>query len=102
MRAHRLPAGADTAHAPWAVIARAGKASARAGHDIRPRWPRTYREGTKPTTNRGILMCGIAGWVDFERDLTRERAAVTAMTQTMACRGPDGEGLWLSEHAALG
>lgn len=47
-------------------------------------------------------MCGIAGWVDYGRDLTRERAAVTAMTQTMACRGPDGEGLWLSEHAALG
>jgi asparagine synthase (glutamine-hydrolysing) len=40
--------------------------------------------------------------VDFERDLTRERGAVLAMAQTMACRGPDGEGLWLSEHAALG
>lgn len=47
-------------------------------------------------------MCGIAGWVDFARDLTGERATAEAMTQTMACRGPDGEGLWLSPHAALG
>jgi len=47
-------------------------------------------------------VCGIAGWVDFGRDMTRERAAVNAMAQTMACRGPDGEGLWLSSHAALG
>jgi asparagine synthase (glutamine-hydrolysing) len=47
-------------------------------------------------------MCGIAGWVDFDRDLTRERAAVSAMTETMACRGPDDEGLWLDLHVALG
>ncbi|HEY7429852.1 MAG TPA: asparagine synthase (glutamine-hydrolyzing) [Streptosporangiaceae bacterium] len=47
-------------------------------------------------------MCGIAGWVDFERDLTGERATAEAMTQTMACRGPDGEGLWLDRHVALG
>jgi asparagine synthase (glutamine-hydrolysing) len=47
-------------------------------------------------------MCGIAGWVDFERDLIREVATVQAMTSTMACRGPDEEGLWLSQHAGLG
>ncbi|MER6093851.1 asparagine synthase (glutamine-hydrolyzing) [Streptomyces bluensis] len=47
-------------------------------------------------------MSGIAGWVDHRRDLTRERATVRAMTATMACRGPDGEGLWSSEHAVLG
>ena len=47
-------------------------------------------------------MCGITGWVDFGRDLTRDRATVAAMTATLACRGPDGEGLWLSRHAALG
>ncbi|GAB3960958.1 asparagine synthase (glutamine-hydrolyzing) [Actinoallomurus acanthiterrae] len=47
-------------------------------------------------------MCGIAGWVDYERDLTRERATALAMTRTMAFRGPDDEGLWIEPHVALG
>ncbi|MFD9480822.1 MULTISPECIES: asparagine synthase (glutamine-hydrolyzing) [Streptomyces] len=47
-------------------------------------------------------MCGIAGWVDFERDLSREEATAAAMTRTMSCRGPDAEGLWIREHVALG
>jgi asparagine synthase (glutamine-hydrolysing) len=49
-------------------------------------------------------MCGIAGWVDFDRDLTsdRDRAVAEAMTRTMACRGPDEERLWLDPHVALG
>src|ERR1035441_10998594 len=47
-------------------------------------------------------MCAIAGWVDFDRALARDGATVQAMTRTLACRGPDGEGLWLSRHAALG
>ncbi|GAB2922146.1 asparagine synthase (glutamine-hydrolyzing) [Nonomuraea fastidiosa] len=47
-------------------------------------------------------MCGIAGWVDFERDLRRERQTAQEMTGTMACRGPDDEGLWLAPHAAIG
>jgi hypothetical protein len=47
-------------------------------------------------------MCGITGWVDFERDLRAERATLKAMTATMACRGPDDEGVWCSAHAAIG
>jgi asparagine synthase (glutamine-hydrolysing) len=47
-------------------------------------------------------MCGIAGWVDYERDLTGERAPALAMTRTMAFRGPDDEGLWIEPHVALG
>lgn len=47
-------------------------------------------------------MCGIAGWIDFGRDLTQERVIVDAMTQTMACRGPDAEGVWIDRHAAIG
>lgn len=47
-------------------------------------------------------MSGITGWVDFARDLRRQQAVVRAMTGTLACRGPDAEDLWLSEHAALG
>ncbi|GAA3116765.1 asparagine synthase (glutamine-hydrolyzing) [Streptosporangium carneum] len=47
-------------------------------------------------------MCGISGWVDFERDLGRLHDTSQAMTDTMACRGPDDEGLWTAPHAALG
>ena len=47
-------------------------------------------------------MCGITGWVDFGRDLRGERATIEAMTSTMACRGPDAGGVWLSSHAAIG
>lgn len=47
-------------------------------------------------------MCGIAGWVSFERDLSTQRAVAETMTKTMALRGPDDEGLWLDRRAALG
>ncbi|MCK2242527.1 MULTISPECIES: asparagine synthase (glutamine-hydrolyzing) [unclassified Crossiella] len=47
-------------------------------------------------------MCGIAGWVGYQRDLTQEQDTAAAMTETMACRGPDDSGLWLDRHAAIG
>lgn len=47
-------------------------------------------------------MCGIAGWVAFDRDLAQQTGIVQAMTDTMACRGPDDQGLWESAHALLG
>lgn len=47
-------------------------------------------------------MCGIAGWVDFGRDLTREGPVLRTMTESMACRGPDAQGVWLSRRAAIG
>lgn len=47
-------------------------------------------------------MCGIVGWVDFDRDLTAERRVVQKMVDTMAFRGPDAEGMWLRPHCALG
>ena len=46
-------------------------------------------------------MCGIAGWVDFERDLSKEGVTARAMTGTLACRGPDAEGMWFDDRAAL-
>ena len=46
-------------------------------------------------------MCGIAGWVDYARDLTRERDVLQKMTTTMKNRGPDDEGTWLAPRAAL-
>ncbi|MFD7337884.1 asparagine synthase (glutamine-hydrolyzing) [Streptomyces violascens] len=47
-------------------------------------------------------MCGITGWIDFDRDLGKERAVVSAMTETLAPRGPDAKGLWMGRHAGLG
>jgi asparagine synthase (glutamine-hydrolysing) len=47
-------------------------------------------------------MCGIAGWVDFSRDLRAERPALEAMTATMTCRGPDAGGVWCSARAGIG
>ncbi|MDX3000845.1 asparagine synthase (glutamine-hydrolyzing) [Kribbella solani] len=47
-------------------------------------------------------MCGIAGWVDFGRDLSFEVESVRAMTATMSNRGPDASGTWVRRHVALG
>src|SRR5919205_2705350 len=49
-------------------------------------------------------MCGICGWVDFERDLGQGAAqrVLADMTATMACRGPDDEGTYVDTYAALG
>jgi asparagine synthase (glutamine-hydrolysing) len=49
-----------------------------------------------------VVMCGITGWISFDRDLTREQDVLQAMTQTMACRGPDASGTWCEGPAALG
>jgi asparagine synthase (glutamine-hydrolysing) len=47
-------------------------------------------------------MCGIGGWIDFTRDLRAEREVVEAITRSMALRGPDDEGMWISRNAAMG
>jgi asparagine synthase (glutamine-hydrolysing) len=47
-------------------------------------------------------VCGITGWVSYRRDLTTQEHTVDAMTETMACRGPDARGTWTAPHAALG
>lgn len=46
-------------------------------------------------------MCGIAGWIDWHGDLTTVGPVLQAMADTLAHRGPDDGGLWLSAHAAL-
>ncbi|WP_030871012.1 asparagine synthase (glutamine-hydrolyzing) [Streptomyces sp. NRRL F-2747] len=47
-------------------------------------------------------MCGIAGWVDFGHDVSARHEAIRNMTDTLACRGPDAEGMWTAPHVALG
>jgi len=47
-------------------------------------------------------MCGITGWIDWERDLQLHHTTIAKMTTTLANRGPDATDIWLSRHAALG
>jgi asparagine synthase (glutamine-hydrolysing) len=47
-------------------------------------------------------MCGIAGWVSYNRDLTEQRDVIAKMTETMARRGPDAKGMWIDRHVGLG
>jgi asparagine synthase (glutamine-hydrolysing) len=46
-------------------------------------------------------MCGIAGWVDWERDLSNEQTTVELMGKTLACRGPDTDASFVSQSAAF-
>ncbi|PKV93954.1 asparagine synthase (glutamine-hydrolysing) [Amycolatopsis echigonensis] len=47
-------------------------------------------------------MCGITGWVDFERDLSTEVRVLRAMNETLHARGPDETGEWVDREVALG
>ncbi|MET9177753.1 asparagine synthase (glutamine-hydrolyzing) [Kitasatospora aureofaciens] len=47
-------------------------------------------------------MCGIVGVVDYDAPAEHRRDLLQAMTDTMACRGPDAEGLWFGRAAGLG
>lgn len=47
-------------------------------------------------------MCGIVGWVDWEQDLSNQGTIIERMTNVIAHRGPDENGIWLSPRAALG
>ncbi len=46
-------------------------------------------------------MCGIAGWLDKERDLSANHALLMNMSETLRRRGPDEHGEYIRRHAAL-
>jgi len=46
-------------------------------------------------------MCGIAGWVSFEEDLTHRSSIIASMGEKLKNRGPDSWGIWLSPHCAF-
>ncbi|MDI3256947.1 MAG: asparagine synthase (glutamine-hydrolyzing) [Kyrpidia sp.] len=46
-------------------------------------------------------MCGIAGWIDWNLDVTEQRSVLKAMAGVQYWRGPDAEGLWASPRAGL-
>lgn len=47
-------------------------------------------------------MCGITGWINWERNLANEEKILDRMVATLAARGPDSSGRYLSTHVALG
>lgn len=51
---------------------------------------------------RDAYMCGITGWIHFQRDLRNELSAVAKMTETLKKRGPDDDNIWNSPHAIFG
>ena len=50
-------------------------------------------------------MCGICGYIDFERNFVRDgekhRVAVRKMSDTLTPRGPDDHGEWIGERAVF-
>jgi asparagine synthase (glutamine-hydrolysing) len=47
-------------------------------------------------------MCGIAGFVNNSDDISTQKEFLEAMTYTLAHRGPDATGFWISPHAMFG
>ncbi|MFA1820868.1 asparagine synthase (glutamine-hydrolyzing) [Virgibacillus oceani] len=47
-------------------------------------------------------MCGITGWVHFQKDLTKQIGTVDKMAKTLVKRGPDDFNVWSSRHCLLG
>lgn len=49
-----------------------------------------------------IILCGITGWIDWHREMSKEESTVRQMAQTLVKRGPDAINTWSSTHVALG
>ncbi|EIJ81895.1 asparagine synthetase, glutamine-hydrolyzing [Bacillus methanolicus PB1] len=47
-------------------------------------------------------MCGITGWVDFEKDIQKEKSVIEKMAETLSKRGPDETNVWIGLHAGFG
>ncbi len=47
-------------------------------------------------------MCGIAGWYAAEINVSSAATRLNRMVDAVSHRGPDGQGVWIGKHAALG
>ena len=47
-------------------------------------------------------MCGITGFVQWNRDSTQESELLVRMTDSLSNRGPDASGTWISNPCAFG
>lgn len=46
-------------------------------------------------------MCGIAGWIDYNKNVGNETETIKKMSDTLKRRGPDASGLYVNEKVAL-
>lgn len=46
-------------------------------------------------------MCGIAGWIDYKKDITGEEQTIKNMSASLQRRGPDASGLYINGCAVL-
>ncbi|WP_147533200.1 asparagine synthase (glutamine-hydrolyzing) [Bacillus marasmi] len=47
-------------------------------------------------------MCGISGWIDYQKDIRSEAKTVARMAETLSKRGPDDTNVWTDLHAGFG
>ena len=47
-------------------------------------------------------MCGIVGFVNYKKDISKYQDTIISMTETLSKRGPDEDGIYLRNHVALG
>ena len=45
-------------------------------------------------------MCGIAGWLDWEKDIS-ESDCISAMSESLRRRGPDESGIYVDKNICL-
>jgi asparagine synthase (glutamine-hydrolysing) len=62
------------------------------------------KNGDADRSVRALFMCGIAGWINLKRSDSNmgAEAVLHSMCERILHRGPDSEGLWLDDTAALG
>lgn len=47
-------------------------------------------------------MCGIAGFIDFKKQISNQKSTLESMTKTLEYRGPNSEGFYVSNNVMLG
>ena len=47
-------------------------------------------------------MCGITGWLSYSQQMQAQEDTLQRMTDSMARRGPDAQGIWIDGPIGLG
>ncbi len=64
--------------------------------------PFAYNKVTQPAKKGMMTMCGITGWVNFQRNLRMEKETVKAMADTLSKRGPDDTNIFIMDAVGFG
>src|SRR5215203_1186673 len=64
---------------------------------------RSFIHRSPLTIHHYSTMCGITGWLNLNTTESNNAEAILhSMCETIVHRGPDSEGLWIDDRAALG